>query len=222
MKLKNLMYIAPFVLVVILSSCMKDIDSTPYTYSNLCITSLNGDYYLFTSDFGEVYASKSLPDDYDFEVDKRVMLSFSTYTESTEADYDYLVLPSSIIDISTSDIIYINEENKDTLGNDGVLIKGLFAQGNYLNVDFAFGASGAKSHYFNTSFDSELQTSNDTVTLTFHHKDNDDVWLQSYSGFMSFDLRSLGEDEPQRPYVLTIISTKTTGTESKNSIKVED
>lgn len=209
-------------MVLILPSCIEEGEEVPYTYKQICVTSYLGDDYLFTSDLGERLLAKSLPKDYEFEEDKRVVVAFSNYSDSQDGEYDYLIVPTEIINITTKDIIFINEENKDTLGNDGVIFNGIYANGDYLDLDFTFGASGTRAHYFNMSYDEALQTaSNDTVKLTFHHKDNNDSWVQSYSGYLSFDLRSLGDKEPEKPYVLTLISTKATGAEFKTDIKVE-
>ncbi|MCU4165235.1 NigD1/NigD2 family lipoprotein [Carboxylicivirga caseinilyticus] len=223
MKFRSRFFILLTSLFVMLSSCMKEMDTVPYTYRLLCVTSMYGDYYMFTSDSGDRFITQTLPSQYEFEEDKRVLIEFSSYEESDEdvLDYEYFVVLSSVTDITTKDIIFINEENKDTLGYDGVQINNLYAVGNYLNVDFTFWASGSKSHYFNTSYDYDLQTSNDTIVLTFHHKDNDDIWRYSYSGFLSFDLRSLQEDQLERPYVLTLLGTNTQGSEFKASIDVE-
>ncbi|MBS2097524.1 NigD1/NigD2 family lipoprotein [Carboxylicivirga linearis] len=208
-------------LLLVVTGCMKEYETVPYTYRQLCVTATYGDFYMFISDSGAKFITEKLPADYEFEVDQRVMISFTEFTKSEVEDYDYIFEPLTVSEIASLDIIFINDENKDTLGNDGVILNNAYVSGNYLNVDLSFGASGTVVHHFNTSYDEELQFSSDTLTLTFHHKDNDDLWLQTFSGFLSFDLRSLEENRPMRPYVLNLISTKTNGEESSVNIDVE-
>jgi len=200
---------------------MKEYEKVPYTYRQLCVTATYGDFYMFISDSGAKFITKTLPEGYEFEVDQRVMISFTDFTKSEVDDYDYFFEPVTVSEIPSKEIIFINDENKDTLGNDGVILNNAYVSGNFLNVDVSFGASGTIMHYFNTSYNDELQSSYDTLTLTYHHKDNDDMWLQTFSGFLSFDLRSIEENRPPRPYVINLISTKPNGEESSVNIDVE-
>lgn len=221
-KLKSTILLVGLAVVWLLPSCIDDVENAPYTYRQLCVTSYLDDNYLFISDSGERLLAKSLPLDYEFEDDKRVMVTFSDFTKSMIEGYDYLIVLENIYDINTKDIIFINEENKDTLGNAPVFFDNIYASGNYLNLIFTFGASGNEKHYFNMSYDAGLQpVSNDTIKLTFHHKDNNDTWIQNYPGFISFDLRSLGDKQPEKPYILTIVGTKPMEEEFRTDVKVE-
>lgn len=179
----------------VFTACLKDdLETVEQQYTQLCIQTEFGDGYLYTSDTGQKLYATKLPADYEFEQGGRVLISFTLLTEM-EAGllYDYVIDLKSISDVPVKSIIEINEENKDTIGNAGVVFNQIRVSGRFLDVDFSFWGK-EKKHLFNVSYDPQNQPEEeDQIRLVFHHKDYEDEKYSMYRGITSFDLETLGQ-----------------------------
>jgi len=207
----------------IFTACLKDdLENVEQQYTQLCIQTEFGDGYLYTSDNGQKLYATKLPGDYEFAPGGRVLISFTLLQEmNTGLLYDYVIDLKSISDVPVKPIIEINEENKDTLGNDGVVFNQIRVSGRFLDIDFSFWGKD-KSHLFNVSFDPQNQPEEeDQIRLVFHHKDYDDEKYSMYRGITSFNLETLRQPLLP-PYTIKFEGKDAYGREIKYDVVVKE
>jgi len=123
----------------------------------------------------------------------RVIVSYSIVTETdstTNANVE------EIVGILTKNILQLTEENKDSIGNDGVIVSenDIWFSENHLNVVFTYYYYG-KKHFINLVKPIGEQFDADgNQILEFKHNDNDDYLNYAYSGIVSFDMESLHQE----------------------------
>ena len=181
-------------LAVFSTSCLDDNnDTTPPQYLELGITRLGAaDQMQVFTDSELTLQFASFPADYDFAENTRVMIKYSVKEQGGDSDaYDYLVDVFSIQDVVSKDIIELNAENRDTIGNDQIFINDVWISGGYLNVDFSFYGND-KVHSINVVKDPEEQTDNPSeLYLQVRHDAQNDEMLHRYRGLISFYLEPL-------------------------------
>lgn len=176
------------------TSCLDDDqESTPMRYLEMGIVKMgNADEIRVLTDSELLLELDSYPTGFDYEEDQRVMLQYSVSKLNQEsADYDYLVDVYSVQEVRLKDVIELNEENRDTIGDDQIYINEVWVSGDFLNVDFYFYGDG-EVHYINVVKDPEEQTDDPSkVYLQVRHDARDDDMVERYRGIMSFKLEPL-------------------------------
>lgn len=183
---------------IFITSCMDDNNETKARYAEMGVTRTGpDDEPLVITDSESTLQLLDYPSSFDFDESERVLLRYSVDEEGTESDlYDYLVDVYSIQDIITKDILELNEENRDTIGTDRIIINDIWISAGYLNIDFAFDGDDLV-HYINVVKDPGEQPDDSTeIKLQVRHDARDDNMIQRYRGLMSFYLEPLQiEDE---------------------------
>ncbi|WP_044084526.1 NigD1/NigD2 family lipoprotein [Marinilabilia salmonicolor] len=176
------------------TSCLDDDqESTPMRYLEMGIVKMGDtDEIRVFTDSELLLELDSYPTGFDYEEDQRVMIQYSVSKLNQESeDYDYLVDVSSVQEVRLKDVIELNEENRDTIGDDQIYINEVWVSGDFLNVDFYFYGDG-EVHYINVVKDPEEQTDDPSkVYLQVRHDARDDDMLERYRGIMSFKLAPL-------------------------------
>jgi hypothetical protein len=176
------------------TSCLNDDqETTPVQYLEMGVVKIGGseEIRVFT-DSGLLLEFVSYPTEFEFEEDSRVMVKYSVNEEGEEADeYDYLVDVYSIQEIRLKDIIELNDESRDTIGDDQIFIRDIWVSGAFLNIDFSFYGSG-EVHYINVIKDPEEQTDDPSeIYLEVRHNARGDEMKESSRGIMSLRLEPL-------------------------------
>lgn len=185
---------------LLFTGCLDDDnDTTRPQYLELGITKLGPEEQMqVVTDSDLTLEFASYPASYEFEEDTRVMLKYSVNEQGEEGDsYDYLVDVYSVQDVVLKDIVELNEENRDTIGTDQLVVNDVWVSGGFLNIDFTFYGDD-KTHYINVVKDPDEQSDDPSeVHLQIRHDARDDEPLKRYRGMMSFYLEALqveGED----------------------------
>ncbi len=194
MKKFLFVWIVALFLGVGFTSCLDDDnESTPLQYLEMGIVQLGeSDEIRVMTDSDLLLEFATYPVSFDYEDDQRVMIQYSVNEENTEsADYDYLVDVYSVQEVRLKDVIELNEENRDTIGDDQIYINEVWVSGDFLNVDFYFYGDG-EVHYINVVKDPEEQTDDASkIYLQVRHDARDDEMVERYRGVMSFRLEPL-------------------------------
>ncbi|HBG40465.1 MAG TPA: hypothetical protein DDW85_03490 [Porphyromonadaceae bacterium] len=124
--------------------------------------------------------------------EQRVVVNYTILSDAKDG-YDYYVKINDIWNILTKQVIELNEENADSIGNDPIQIHDIWVGGDYLNVDFFFNyGKGEKPHAVNmvkNTLSSEATLNG--VDLEFRHNAYNSASSKLYRGFVSFNLKPL-------------------------------
>lgn len=134
---------------------------------------------------------------FETEENQRVVVNFTILTKE-QAPNDLIICNvriNTINEVLTKDIIEIDDENADSIGNDPVRVRDGWIVNNYLNFQFDY-YGGGETHYINLVKDPDnLQDSEGVYLLEFRHNANDDRYSYVLNGLVSFDLNSLALPE---------------------------
>jgi hypothetical protein len=180
-------------LLIGFTGCLDDDDDNLVYYLELGV--VDGDNegdFLIVTDSDTKLKLLNYPDDFEIEDGKRVLIKYVIEDSSSAGgDYDFLVNAYSLENVIVKNIIELNEENRDTIGTDPLVINSIWIEGGFLNVDFTF-MGADKIHYINMVKDPEEQEGNETrIYLQVRHKNNGDLPYQRFRGIMSFLLEPL-------------------------------
>lgn len=172
------------------TSCLNE-DDSPTQYSDLgVVTDVFNGYTILTDSKDTLYTSQTINSS-DFTVTEgmRVYVTYTVLNEGTAADaYTKKISLSNIRKVAVKPIVELNSVNRDTIGNDPIMVSYLSIGLKYLNVEYVFYASNTKPHYFTLVHDSENQNIEGYTVFELRHKDNDDQMNLTYSDLRSFDL----------------------------------
>lgn len=182
-------------LLFMLNGCLKDSDEGNrfiwYSYGTYYDTEDNIEGFFINLDTGK----KLIPDEV-LMMDSNIMDSsrvFVQYYENTSTNEQINADIDDIIQILTKDIIQLTEENKDSIGNDGILLDktGVWITENHINVGFSYyGYSGG--HYINLVKPiGEQFDNNGHQILELRHNDNDDAKTYVNNAVVAFNLQKL-------------------------------
>jgi hypothetical protein len=135
----------------------------------------------------------SLPNFVEFETGQRVLINFAPYDDKANADSlkIYYGKFNKIQNILYKDILKVSAINKDSIGNDPVMINKTWLTGDsILNVQFTFYTQGSR-HYINLVNNGEGNGITSPYVLEFRHNDRDDIHGYLASGYMSFKLNPI-------------------------------
>ncbi|MDD2246481.1 MAG: NigD-like protein [Proteiniphilum sp.] len=120
---------------------------------------------------------------------QRVFLNY-TILSDVQSGYDHYIKVNDIWNILTKKAIELNEQNKDSIGNDPVKPNAVWVGGDYLNISFMFNYGGVKPHAINLVGNTlSPGTSPDAIELEFRHNSYQSTRSKLYEGFVCFDLK---------------------------------
>ncbi|NLA23886.1 MAG: hypothetical protein GX879_02865 [Bacteroidales bacterium] len=189
-------------------SCSKD-DSyslDKFWVSPATVFTENVKPYLIVTDNGDRLFPSSSKIHYTPKNGQRVWVSY-TILEDARDDFDYYVQINDISEILTKGIIELNSANKDSIGNDPVKIEDIWFTDNYLTIQFVYAGGGA-IHFINLVRNEDaLATEEGMPILEFRHNRNYDLYNNSIRGWVSFDLKSIEEED--KDFVVFLLKAKT-------------
>ena len=134
-------------------------------------------------------AASAVP--YNPTFNQRVFLNYTILSDA-QSGYDHYVKVNDIWNILTKDVIELNAENADSIGNDPVKSNAVWVGGDYLNVSFMFNYGGVKPHAINLVKNSaSAVSSDDPINLEVRHNAYQSDRTKLFEGFVCFDLKPL-------------------------------
>ena len=191
-KLRNILIL----FTIIFSGCIKHADDDAMTFLDLGILNHYGSKYLIITDGGNVLLTESIPVNIDFDENARVSVRYRILQQAPHNDSiqaDYLVQVDGINELITKDIITVDDNNRDSLGNAPVEFRQVWITQDFLTVYYSFYA-GSKYHDFNLTYDVDEQVDDEHVYLTFRHNDHNDEEVKQYFAYVSFRLNFLRKE----------------------------
>ena len=193
--MKNLTFILVMVSVFLFSSCDKSEPET-YWYSFGTYIETEPDNFIIDLDDGSAliptqvgYIEAGLEDS------SRVMV---VYVIVSETDSTVTAKVDNITGILTKGVLQLTEENKDSIGSDGVIVTedDIWFSENHLNVRFRYFYYYQNiQHYINLvkPIGNPIDEKGNQI-LELRHNDNNDYTNYSSTGIVSFDMWSLYEE----------------------------
>lgn len=123
--------------------------------------------------------------------EQRVFINY-TILSNQQNEYSHYIKVNDIWNVLTKNVIELNAQNADSIGNDPIKINDIWIGGNYLNIDFSFNYGGERPHAINlvhNSLSSSPATTIDAIELEFRHNNYNSESLNLYEGFVCFDLK---------------------------------
>lgn len=125
----------------------------------------------------------------------RVLLNYTILSEQKDI-FDHYIKVNDIWEILTKNVIELNPQNKDSIGNDPLKTNAIWVAGDYLNVSFMFNYGGIKPHAINLVENTlNPDKKQDVIELELRHNSFDSQSDVLYEGFVCFDLRTLRASE---------------------------
>jgi hypothetical protein len=122
---------------------------------------------------------------------QRVFLNY-TILSGPQDGYDHYIKVNDIWNILTKQIIELNTQNEDSIGNDPVKTNAVWVGGDYLNVSFMFNYGGVQPHAINLVKNTLSPDETPGVTeLEFRHNAYGSESERLYEGFVCFELKPL-------------------------------
>ncbi len=122
---------------------------------------------------------------------KRVLLNYTILSEQKDA-FDYYIKINDIWEILTKEVIKLNHQNENSIGNDPVKTNAIWIGGDYLNASFMFNYGGKQPHTINLVENTLTPDFNQNVIeLEFRHNSFESQSNKLYEGFVCFDLKPL-------------------------------
>lgn len=125
---------------------------------------------------------------------QRIFLNY-TILSDRKGDYDHYVRVNDIWNILTKQVIELNSENKDSIGNDPVIARKVSVGGDYLNISFLFNYGGVKPHAINLVRNTlQDDVTPETIDLELRHNSYQSGATRLLEGFVCFDLKTLRDE----------------------------
>ncbi|HBG56796.1 MAG TPA: hypothetical protein DDX07_02160 [Porphyromonadaceae bacterium] len=122
---------------------------------------------------------------------QRVFLNYTILSGAQEG-YNHYIKVNDIWNILTKQVIELNTQNEDSIGNDPVKANAVWVGGDYLNVSFMFNYGSVRPHSINLVNNTLSPGNAPGVTeLEFRHNSYDSQQDKLYEGFVCFDLKPL-------------------------------
>lgn len=139
---------------------------------------------------GYEYAKES----HEIEVGDRMMVNFTILDDETNDAGEivaYYVRINSVKEVLTKDILDITEANKDSIGNDAIIVKECWMANDLLNFQLKY-YGGSETHFINlVKQPGDLTAEDQPFELELRHNNNGDSEDILYNAFVSFRLDSL-------------------------------
>lgn len=176
------------ILVGMMISCEKE--PTTNLYSTTGVYTISNDSIYVLSDAKELlYITNNFSEKAKLDSGDRVYAYFTMADGAAVRGADYNIELVSISKLLLKSVLIVDSENADTLGDDPIQIQALGTALNFLNIRFEF-LGNNRVHYVNLARNDSILSA-DTVNLQVYHDENGDTRAQWFSGYVSFDLKSL-------------------------------
>lgn len=120
---------------------------------------------------------------------QRVFLNYTILSGARDG-YDHYIKVNDIWNILTKQVIGLNTQNVDSIGNDPLKANAVWVGGDYLNVSFMFNYGGVRPHGINLVTNELSPNGKQGVTgLELRHNAYDSHVEKLYEGFACFDLK---------------------------------
>lgn len=177
----------------LLQACMNDSDPQK-VISTATIRVLQEVDYYFLLDNGETMYPTDIKAvlNYTVENGKRVVVYCYLLDDKVDG-YDYSAEIINIRDIPTKDIIPMNEDIADSIGNDPINITSWWYAGGCINFEYKYLGTQQSTKQHTVSLvrnviDNTLTDRKDYLSLEFRHNANEDPALEAIDGIVSFRL----------------------------------
>lgn len=176
-----------FLTAYVLTSCIPE---EKMYYSTLGIIVITQDSTIIEADDGArflVANRNSL--NVAVENGDRVIVDFTIVDNIAPQGIDLVIEIYNLEKVLFKPVIEINSEIADSIGNDPLQVGSLWLEKDFINLNFMY-YGNTLIHYINLiRYPGEIPV--DTIDLEIRHNNNNDEPRYNYSGFVSFDLRSL-------------------------------
>lgn len=176
--------------ILILSSCDDSAHSLGEFRINIATAVPSGEngYSLLLDNGTRIWpAATAVP--YQPSQNQRVFLNYTILSGALDG-YDHYIKVNDIWNILTKDVIELNDQNEESIGNDPIKTNAVWVGGDYLNISFMFNYGGVQPHAINL-VQNKLNGSSSAnfAELEFRHNSYDSQQSKLYEGFVCFDLR---------------------------------
>ena len=195
-------------LMVASVSCLDDNDPTPPLYRAYAFVTEVNEEYFFNLDNGSVLKAMEFDDtDLELENNDRVMISFYIEDSFEDLPYNHLIKLHSLHEVSYSNIVELNSESRDTIGDGKVYVSYVNVTGYNLNVEYEY-LKGEEEHQFSLCYDEEEQKEGEPPVLELRNyypgENSGKIRYAAISSFNVSDLADWGKlnNENQIEFVL--------------------
>ncbi|GEM_PF-3140751 len=199
MKLTWRCLIAILIFIPFIQSCELSDDNYPWSDADkVTITTIkalndtedNDEFYFLIDGGKKMYADISMYKyNYDFKDGQRAFVYVKLLSEEIPG-YDYNAEVVYIENILTKNVIDMDEETVDSIGNDKINIIKAWYGGGHININFQFkGTTNPRElHMVNLVRNQmeEIQEENEYLILEFRHNAYDDYQINALQGIASF------------------------------------
>lgn len=209
MKPKQILYL--FVLAVVFTGCLPENEPFKTVYYSELGTVENptsSSLFTFICDNGYRYVVKETEHpNFKPESDTRMTVAFNLLSENEQTRQYEIRLVGGLI-FETKNLLPLTRAVADTVGNDPVSNVQLYIASHFLNINYRFNYFDLK-HSFNVVRDSIIaDNSQDTIKLEFRHNAYGDLYTNSVSNTLCFDISELQHFSINPDSVPVVVSVK--------------
>jgi hypothetical protein len=135
----------------------------------------------------------------------RMIVYFSFSKKPAPAGVDYVIDLYDAYRVLNKPLVILTESNADSIGNDPINVRSVWAAKDYLNFNFEYYGSSQTTHYINLIRNPGDITGADTINVELRHNKNNDDYSYLMNGYVTFDISSL-HGEPGDSVVLRVRS----------------
>ncbi|MDD2298498.1 MAG: NigD-like protein [Fermentimonas sp.] len=122
---------------------------------------------------------------------QRVLLNYTILSDQKDG-FDHYIKVNDIWGILTKDVIELNAQNEQSIGDDPIKTNSIWIGGDYLNASFMFNYGGKQPHAINLVRNTlAIDSDKNVIELEFRHNSFESQSDKLYEGFVCFDLRPL-------------------------------
>jgi len=182
-------------IIVLVTSCMDNNDTYNDNTEVSIATVENPDsatqFYLRLDNNIRLYCSDSELMNYRPKDGQRIIANYRILTSKSDTSYyQYDIQLIDVYEVLTKDVLNIQPEQQDSIGNDVISIRNMWIGSDYLNVEFNYPGYN-KIHFINLIWDSSKTYDDAKLHYEFRHNANNDDPTNSKWGMASFDLSYL-------------------------------
>lgn len=122
---------------------------------------------------------------------QRVIANYTKLGDVSNTKQMFYVKVNNLNKVLFKELIELNNEVADSLGNDPVMISDMWLKNDMLNIEFMY-AGSYKTHYINLAYKTNDQgVIEQPVELVFKHNDNNDENHHLLNGIVTFRLNAI-------------------------------
>ena len=126
---------------------------------------------------------------------ERILLNYTTLSNERDG-FDHYVKVNDLWKLLTKNIVELNTQNEDIIGNDPIRTNAIWVGGDYLNISFHFNYGGERPHFINlVENKATTEIKNDVIELELRHNSFESQSKRLYEGFVCFDLNPLRQND---------------------------